>query len=121
MALEYTADASMTVTRIAMIISVYRSVFHARFLSTSRTILSMTRPSFLFSLSNFPTGRGRGGSGDETSPKPKVTRETIHFYGESYHVSHGYLYLSDLFPLPLSWSRVYNLWLEACTQLNFEL
>ena len=25
-----------------------------------------TRPSFLFSLSNFPTGRGRGGSGDET-------------------------------------------------------
>ena len=27
-----------------------------------------TRPSFLFSLSNFPTGRGRGGSGDETKP-----------------------------------------------------
>ena len=25
-----------------------------------------TRPSFDFSLSNFPTGRGRGGSGDET-------------------------------------------------------
>ena len=41
MALEYTADASMTVTRTAMIISVYRSVFDARFLSTPRTILSM--------------------------------------------------------------------------------
>ena len=27
------------------------------------------RPSFLFSLSNFPTGRGRGGSGDETNPR----------------------------------------------------
>ena len=39
MALEYTADASMTVTRTAMIISVYRSVFDARFLSTLRTIL----------------------------------------------------------------------------------
>ena len=26
-----------------------------------------TRPSLLFSLSNFPTGCGRGGSGDETS------------------------------------------------------
>ena len=25
-----------------------------------------TRPSFLFSLPNFPTGCGRGGSGDET-------------------------------------------------------
>ena len=29
-----------------------------------------TRPSFLFSLSNFPTGRGRGGSGDETRQVP---------------------------------------------------
>ena len=30
-------------------------------------VCQFTRPSFLFSLSNFPTGRGRGGSGDETS------------------------------------------------------
>ena len=29
-----------------------------------------TRLSFLFSLSNFPTGRGRGGSGDETTLYP---------------------------------------------------
>ena len=29
-------------------------------------VCPFTRPSFLFSLSNFPTGRGRGGSGDET-------------------------------------------------------
>ena len=62
MALEYTADASMTVTRTAMIISVYRSVFDARFLSTLCTILSMIRYASGFDPTSADSIRGINGA-----------------------------------------------------------